>query len=77
MRYDLGPIAQKLIYSLGEQQTEVLLDEIMPQLGCTSLNSPQIRYRFGELLSEKDAPGLRLLGHCIKAQAIMHGAKRV
>ena len=48
---------------------------ILRELGMEALATPDDRYRFGERLTAEPAPVLRLVGRCIVAQAIIHGAK--
>jgi hypothetical protein len=71
----LGPAGPKLINVLGREEAERVSRRILRELGMASLNTPDDRYRFGERLVAESAPALRLVGRCVMAQAIIHGAK--
>jgi hypothetical protein len=75
MRDVLGPAGPKLINVLGREEADRLSRRILRELGLMALVTPDDRLRFGERLIAESAPVLRVLGRCIMAQAIMHGAK--
>jgi hypothetical protein len=75
MRDALGPAGLKLINVLGREEADRLSRRILRELGLMALLTPDDRYRFGEHLIKESAPVLRVLGRCIMAQAIIHGAK--
>jgi hypothetical protein len=69
----LGPAGQKLRNVLPAAEVEALLGEAASVLD--HLEGPQGRYRFGAFLARKERAVLRVLGRCIMAQAILHGAR--
>jgi hypothetical protein len=71
----LGPAWPKLFNVLGREEAERLARRILRELRLAVLITPDDRYRFGERLTAEAAPVLRVIGRCIMAQAIMHGAK--
>ena len=75
MRDALGPAGPKLFNVLGRDEAERLSRRILRELGLAALVTPDDRYRFGARLVGESAPVLRVVGRCIMAQAIMHGAK--
>jgi hypothetical protein len=75
MRDALGPAGLKLINVLGREEADRLSRRILRELGLMALVTPDDRYRFGERLITESAPVLRVVGRCIMAQAIIHGAK--
>jgi len=71
----LGPAGSKLVNVLGRDEAERVSRRILQELGLTALATPDDRYRFGARLVEEPAPVLRVVGRCIMAQAIIHGAR--
>jgi hypothetical protein len=71
----LGPAGPKLFNVLGHDEAERVSRRILRELGLLALLTPDDRYRFGERLVQESAPVLRVVGRCIMAQAIIHGAK--
>ena len=73
----LGPAGTKLVNVMGREEAERLARRILREMGMLALVTADDRYRFGERLIVEPAPVLRVVGRCIMAQAIMHGAKEV
>jgi hypothetical protein len=71
----LGPAGPKLFNVLGPDEAERVARRVLRELRLAALTTPDERYRFGERLTADPAPVLRVIGRCIMAQAIMHGAK--
>lgn len=71
----LGPAGPKLYNVLGAEEAERLARRLLRELGLAALATPDDRYRFGERLTTESAPVLRVIGRCIIAQALIHGAK--
>ena len=69
----LGPAGHKLQNVLPAGEVQALLAEAASALA--DLDGPQGRYRFGAFLARKERAVLRVLGRCIMAQAVLHGAK--
>jgi hypothetical protein len=75
MQDALGPAGTKLYNVLGREEAERLARRLLRELGLPALVTPEDRYRFGERLTAESAPVLRLVGRCIMAQALIHGAR--
>jgi len=71
----LGPAGPKLFNVLGGDEAERVARRLLRELRLVALITPDDRYLFGERLTAEAAPVLRVIGRCIMAQAIMHGAK--
>jgi hypothetical protein len=68
------PALQKILNLLGPEKGQAVIDEVLRKIGCTTLSSPDDRYRFAcELMTRGGV--LEAVGRSIKIQAIFHGAK--
>ena len=68
-----NPAVQKIFNVLGKERGQLLIEEIMRELGLPELETPNHRVRFGNRLIQRGGL-LESLGRAIKIQAILHGA---
>jgi hypothetical protein len=68
-----NPAIQKVINVLGRERGQQLIEETLREIGLRSIDTPNERVRFGNVLIKRGGV-LESLGRSIKIQAILHGA---
>lgn len=68
-------IREKLVNMLGEREATAVLDRTLAAVGIEAVESAEDRYIVGEALTREPAPVLRVIGRCVMAQALLHGAR--